>query len=77
VSADQQRPAEAAARQHAADEARLAVSQLTGLSGHSAAVMSGPEGYSVADRTDPRITGPAPMDLPPAPDAASTHAGPA
>jgi hypothetical protein len=52
-----QRPAETAARQHREDEAALVVSQLA-QDAHGKAVMAGPEGYSVTDRTDPRVTGP-------------------
>jgi hypothetical protein len=61
VSADQQRPAETAARQHREDEAALVVSQLA-QDAHGKAVMAGPEGYSVTDRTDPRVTGPRQME---------------
>lgn len=75
MSADY-RPAETASRQHAQDEAALAVSQMTGPGGHSAAVMAPFPGISVTDRTDPRVTGPSQMDLPPAPGAASKHTGP-
>lgn len=70
MSADQ-RPAETAARQHREAAAALAVHQMTTGDGHSAAVMAGP--YSVRDRTD---TGLVQMNLPPVPDAASTHTGP-
>jgi hypothetical protein len=42
-----------AARQHREDEAALVVSQLA-QDAHGKAVMAGPEGYSVTDRTDPR-----------------------
>jgi hypothetical protein len=75
VSTDQ-RPAEGAARQHTEDEAALAVSQMTGEGGHTAAVMAPFPGVAVTDRTDPRVTGPSQMDLPAAPDAGSKHTGP-
>lgn len=72
-----QRPAETAARQHREDAAAEAISQLTAAgSGHSKAVMAGPEGYSVTDRTDPQITGPSQMEIPPVPAASSKHTGP-
>ncbi len=74
MSGDERRPAEAAARQHAASEAQLAVSQMAGQGGHSAAVLADFPGISVEDRTDARVTG---MDLPPVPASASTHTGPA
>ena len=70
-----QRPAETAARQHRENEAALVVSQLA-QDAHSKEVMAGPEGYSVTDRTDPRVTGPGLMDLPPVPAAQSKHTGP-
>ena len=75
MSADQ-RPAETAAYQHAQDEAALAVSQMTGPGGHSAAVMAPFPGIAVTDRTDPRVSGPVQVDLPPVPDAGSKHTGP-
>lgn len=72
MSADQ-RPAETAARQHAQDEAQLAMDQMRGPGGHSAAVLAAFPGIAVTDRTDSRVT---PVDLPPVPDAASKHTGP-
>lgn len=68
-----QRPAETAAHQHAQDEAALAVSQITGAGGHSAAVMAPFPGVSVTDRTDSRL---APVDVPDVPGQHSKHTGP-
>lgn len=71
MSADQ-RPAETAAREHAAAEAQLAMDQMRGPGGHAAAVMAPFPGIAVADRTDSRLT---PADLPDVPGQHSKHTG--
>lgn len=72
MSADQ-RPAETAARLHREAEAALAVSQMTGPGGHSAAVLAAFPGIAVTDRTDSRLT---PVDVPDVPGEHSQHTGP-